>query len=147
MPHSAVRRCPHAQLVLRRARNNSLLHNTITICRHIASRFGNDEIVSLLLRSGAKPALVDAEGHTALHFAAVNGHLQCAKTLLEAGVDPFVKAGGSNRIVESGDGGMAGAAGATAASTAEETTDDARVPATAQEMAHDAGQVAMDRML
>ena len=147
MPHSAVRRCLHVQLIFRKARTNSLRHITITTCRHIACRFGNDEIVSILLRSGAKPALVDAEGHTALHFAAVNGHLQCAKTLLEAGADPFVKAGVSNRIMENGDGGTAGAAVATAASTAEETIDDARVPATAQEMAHDAGQVAMDRML
>ena len=89
--------------------------------------------------------MVDAEGHTALHFAAVNGHLQCAKALLEAGADPFVKAG--DGVAEEVEGKVAAAASAAAAAAAAAEEGTAKVGATAQEMAHDAGQIAMDRML
>ena len=114
-------------------------YDTDTVHSHIASRFGNDEVVALLLRSGAKVTAVDSEGHTALHFAAVNGHIQCAKVLLGAGIDPFVKGGG--RVEELAEG------AAAKASIAASRTEDANAPATAQEMAHDSGHVAMDRML
>lgn len=49
----------------------------------------NDEPDSLteLIRAGARPDIVDAEGWTALHHAAAYGYLASARVLLGAGVD------------------------------------------------------------
>jgi ankyrin repeat protein len=44
--------------------------------------------VDFLIRKGAEVDLVDVKGQTALYVAVVNGHLESARILLEAGADP-----------------------------------------------------------
>lgn len=50
-----------------------------------AAEFGFSRVVqTLLFEGGAKPDTTDAEGRTALHRAAANGHVQCLQLLLRA---------------------------------------------------------------
>lgn len=44
--------------------------------------------MDFLIRKGAEVDLVDVKGQTALYVAVVNGHLESAQILLEAGADP-----------------------------------------------------------
>lgn len=44
--------------------------------------------MDFLIRKGAEVDLVDVKGQTALYVAVVNGHLESARILLEAGADP-----------------------------------------------------------
>jgi uncharacterized protein len=56
---------------------------------HTTARFGDakPEMVSLLLANGATVDLRDKHGQTPLYYAAITGHVQCAKLLLAAGAD------------------------------------------------------------
>ena len=54
---------------------------------HWASRRGDNEMVSFLLRNGADSAIVDADGSTALHLACACGHGTTVELLIEAGAD------------------------------------------------------------
>eukprot|EP00953_Heterococcus_sp_UTEX-ZZ885_P013445 7684-Heterococcus_DN1.PRE.3 len=54
-----------------------------------AARFGDakPEVVALLLANGATVDLRDKHGQTPLCYAAITGHVQCAKLLLAVGAD------------------------------------------------------------
>ena len=52
---------------------------------HIASRYGNFEIVKILVCNKASVDLENAIGVTPLHLAAKNNHLKCAQLLLLSG--------------------------------------------------------------
>lgn len=54
----------------------------------IAATAGHGSCVDFLIREGAEVDLVDVKGQTALYVAVVNGHLDSARILLEAGADP-----------------------------------------------------------
>nr|XP_045002633.1 TRAF3-interacting protein 1 isoform X2 [Jaculus jaculus] len=54
----------------------------------IAATAGHGNCVDFLIRKGAEVDLVDVKGQTALYVAVVNGHLESAEILLEAGADP-----------------------------------------------------------
>lgn len=54
----------------------------------IAATAGHGNCVDFLIRKGAEVDLVDVKGQTALYVAVVNGHLESAQILLEAGADP-----------------------------------------------------------
>ncbi|XP_006866850.1 PREDICTED: ankyrin repeat and SOCS box protein 1 [Chrysochloris asiatica] len=54
----------------------------------IAATAGHGDCVDFLIRKGAEVDLVDVKGQTALYVAVVNGHLESAQILLEAGADP-----------------------------------------------------------
>jgi ankyrin repeat protein len=49
----------------------------------IAAAKGNAELVSLLLKSGAKPNAKDKQGRTARQFALDNNHAEVAELLAE----------------------------------------------------------------
>ena len=51
---------------------------------HVASRLGNEKIVSFLLDSGAKPDSVIKQGFTSAHLAAFGGHAKVLQVLLDA---------------------------------------------------------------
>lgn len=53
-----------------------------------ASSFNKNEKVKDLLAKGADINAFDGHHMTALHYAAINGHLEIARTLLDAGADP-----------------------------------------------------------
>lgn len=53
----------------------------------LAASTGNDEIVSILLKSGADPNIKNDIGRTALMYAAAFGHKPIVETLLAAGAD------------------------------------------------------------
>ena len=54
----------------------------------IASQYGHEEIVKLLLESGANPNIQTKNGDTALHSAARMGRFNITKILIEAGANP-----------------------------------------------------------
>ncbi|KAG8508254.1 Ankyrin repeat and SOCS box protein 1, partial [Galemys pyrenaicus] len=54
----------------------------------LAATAGHSHCVDFLIRKGAEVDLVDVKGQTALYVAVVNGHLESAQILLEAGADP-----------------------------------------------------------
>eukprot|EP00793_Prasinoderma_coloniale_P005148 PRCOL_00000909-RA len=59
----------------------------------VAARYGNREIVSMLLSSGAG-ALLNAQnksGHTVLHMAFAGGHHELADALMGAGADDNIE--------------------------------------------------------
>jgi ankyrin repeat protein len=56
---------------------------------------GSVEVVRLLLTEGAKnPSSRNQNQDTALHAAALNGHVQVTRVLLEHGADPFAAGSG-----------------------------------------------------
>ncbi len=55
---------------------------------HAAARRGDAEMVSLLLKYGARPDTRCCDGDTALGYAAGEGHVQVVQLLLDAGADP-----------------------------------------------------------
>jgi ankyrin repeat protein len=50
---------------------------------HLASRYGHDDVVQLLLDKGAKTDVLDTDGKAPLYLAVYNGHLRAAEILLE----------------------------------------------------------------
>jgi len=52
---------------------------------HLAAWDGKEEILDYLLKNGANPDCVGADGYTALHLAASNGRLSCVKLLVQEG--------------------------------------------------------------
>ena len=54
---------------------------------HILSEVGNEDAVSLLLKSKASPSIKDKRGNLALHLACVGGHVSVARLLLEKSKD------------------------------------------------------------
>ncbi len=66
------------------ARINQTLANATTPLMH-ASRLGNIEVINVLLRLGANPALLNADGNGALWFACFADSVVCAQTLITAG--------------------------------------------------------------
>ena len=67
------------------------IHDTATISGqtavHLASSYGCQEVLLLLLRAGADANIVDDCNHTALHNASVRGCKSIIETLLEYGAD------------------------------------------------------------
>eukprot|EP00892_Ulva_mutabilis_P006970 jgi/Ulvmu1/4645/UM002_0376.1 len=55
---------------------------------HVAAENGHFNVVSLLLRSGADPVLVDGWGHTAAHLAAMEDHADILQMIIDK--DPRV---------------------------------------------------------
>ncbi|XP_046385635.1 transient receptor potential channel pyrexia-like [Ischnura elegans] len=55
---------------------------------HIASSFGDENIVNMLLKAGADPSAADKLGRTPLHMAASAGSDECLLLLLKAGASP-----------------------------------------------------------
>ncbi|MBL8953949.1 MAG: ankyrin repeat domain-containing protein, partial [Myxococcaceae bacterium] len=49
---------------------------------------GKPELVRIVLAQGPKLDVLDGNGAAPLHYAAVRGHLETARLLLEAGADP-----------------------------------------------------------
>ncbi|KAL8295974.1 hypothetical protein RB600_001458 [Gaeumannomyces tritici] len=58
---------------------------------HLASWYGHEAIVRLLLEAGVDPSMVRENGWTPLHLAAVHGHEAVARTLLDRHVDVDTK--------------------------------------------------------
>ena len=56
-----------------------------------AARAGNSSDVARLLIAGSEVNAADANGHTALMFAAMAGHLPVVRVLIEAGADTSLK--------------------------------------------------------
>lgn len=52
---------------------------------HLAAWDGKEEILKYLLKNGANPDCVGADGYTALHLAASNGRYSCVKLLVQEG--------------------------------------------------------------
>ena len=50
-----------------------------------SARYGEDELLQMLLSSGADANYVDESGSTAIHKAAANGQIQCLQILINAG--------------------------------------------------------------
>ena len=59
-----------------------------------AACWGFDELVDGLLAYGASPDLPEPDGPTALVWAALEGHADAARKLLEAGADPNLESDG-----------------------------------------------------
>ena len=53
----------------------------------LSAENGHDSLVSTLILQGANVNYQDAEGRSALHFAASSNHIQCGILLVEAGAD------------------------------------------------------------
>ncbi|KAL9106690.1 MAG: hypothetical protein Q9227_008342 [Pyrenula ochraceoflavens] len=84
---------------------------------HYPSANGNTHVLKFLLESLAGPqsnnhSLVNhqnASGNTPLHWAAINGHLECVKLLIAAGADPSITNGaGHDAVFEAEMGGKDG---------------------------------------
>jgi len=58
---------------------------------HVSCRYGNTEIVELLLMHGANLSLVDGNGWTCLHSVCKGGHAETLAFLLDAGADVFLE--------------------------------------------------------
>ena len=58
-----------------------------------AAATGRRDIVELLVAHGVAPAGIDGWGQSALHVAALHGHVDLVKRLLELGVDVNLRAG------------------------------------------------------
>ncbi|MBZ4415110.1 ankyrin repeat domain-containing protein [Myxococcus sp. RHSTA-1-4] len=58
-----------------------------------AASVGSRDIVELLLARGVDPAGIDAWGQSALHVAALHGHVDLVRRFLELGVDVNLRAG------------------------------------------------------
>jgi ankyrin repeat protein len=58
---------------------------------HHAALSGCDEILTILLNSGADVNARDRDGFTALFLASMNGHRKCLSTLMAAGADPSIR--------------------------------------------------------
>lgn len=56
-----------------------------------AAERGDLEVVKLFVESGMSVDVADVCGYTALHFAALNGHLSVVKVLVERGADMGAK--------------------------------------------------------
>lgn len=56
----------------------------------IASQYGHEEIVKILLENGANPNIQTKNGDTALHNAARMGRYDITKVLIESGADPKI---------------------------------------------------------
>lgn len=54
---------------------------------HVAARYGNSEMVDILLRNGADINLMDGSGETALHIAARDGNQDTVVMLMKHGAD------------------------------------------------------------
>lgn len=57
---------------------------------HVAAERAHNDILEVLQKHGAKVNAVDTLGQTALHRAALAGHIQTCKLLLSFGADPSV---------------------------------------------------------
>jgi glycerophosphodiester phosphodiesterase len=55
---------------------------------HIAARNGNEKLIKYLLAKGADVKATTTEhNYTALHLAAIDGHMEAAKLLVDAGIE------------------------------------------------------------
>ena len=54
---------------------------------HLAAMEGRSQCISVLYDAGAKLNRPDADGMTALHYAAAGGHLYAVQLLIELGAD------------------------------------------------------------
>jgi hypothetical protein len=59
---------------------------------HWAASNGQFELASLLARNGARTDLADDSGHTALHLAALAGHADVCRELLDCNAPPDARA-------------------------------------------------------
>lgn len=59
----------------------------------LSSSLGNTEVVAELLRLNADTNLPEADGWTALHFAARNNNVEVVNMLLAAGANAAIKTG------------------------------------------------------
>lgn len=55
---------------------------------HVASIYGQDAILDLILKQGADPNCIDSNEMTSLHYACLKGHQNITLLLLYAGADP-----------------------------------------------------------
>lgn len=56
-----------------------------------AAKHGQTEVVKYLLDHGTDPNSLHHENQTAIHWASFNGHLDCVKSLIEAGANPSLR--------------------------------------------------------
>ncbi|KAG9391557.1 Ankyrin repeats (3 copies) [Carpediemonas membranifera] len=66
---------------------NAAYHCSFGTCLTIATHFGFDDIIMLLLQSGADVNAAELDGLTPLHWAAKRNRVTCARLLLQAGCD------------------------------------------------------------
>jgi ankyrin repeat protein len=52
---------------------------------------GHTEVTQALINAGAKVDIVDQDGRSALHWAALGGHAYICQMLIKYGVDPNIR--------------------------------------------------------
>ena len=65
-------------------------HQRTPLLKAARHNTGN-EILQLLLNSGAKPEVSDEQGNTPLHYAAMRGTQEVAKFLMNQNADPYAR--------------------------------------------------------
>ncbi|XP_051959075.1 poly [ADP-ribose] polymerase tankyrase-2-like isoform X2 [Xyrauchen texanus] len=78
------------ELLLRMGANISEKNKDFLTPLHLAAEKSHNDIIEVLVKHKAKVNVVDNLGQTALHHAALCGHLQTCRLLLSAGCDPLI---------------------------------------------------------
>ncbi|XP_051523542.1 poly [ADP-ribose] polymerase tankyrase-2 isoform X1 [Myxocyprinus asiaticus] len=78
------------ELLLRMGANINEKNKDFLTPLHLAAEKSHNDIIEVLVKHKAKVNAVDNLGQTALHHAALCGHLQTCRLLLSAGCDPLL---------------------------------------------------------
>ena len=79
------------KLIVAKADVNEIDEHKRTPLLKAARHNSKNEILELLLKTGARHDLADEEGNTPLHFAAMRGTVEVAKFLMNLGANPYAR--------------------------------------------------------